>query len=459
MSRKKPALPAAQGGSAPSDGGTFSPKVERRPVKALLPYARNARKHSDRQIALLASTIREFGWSDPVVVDGAGGIIAGHGRVMAADLLGMTEVPVIEMGHLSATQVKAFRLSHNRLAEIAEWDPELLKLELGELREADFEIEGLGWSDEELSKILGDSNPGLTDPDAAPAPPGTLVTEPHDVWLLGKHRLVCGDACDADDVARALNGVAPHLMITDPPYGVSYDPGWRGRRLQDGHKRAEGKVKNDERADWREAWALFPGDVAYVWHAFRASRIVAESLEAAGFAIRAEIVWAKPHFVVGRGDYHAQHESCWYAVRQGAKGHWAGDRKQSTVWQIDNATIATGGRSKQGEGFSGHGTQKPVECMRRPIENNSSPGQAIFDPFVGSGTSIIAAEMTGRACHALDLDPVYCDVAVLRWQEFTGLAARLEATGQTYAEALADRNPEAVIVQAAPKKPKRGGKK
>ena len=175
-------------------------------------------------------------------------------------------------------------------------------------------------------------------------------------------------------------------------------------------------VLNDDRADWREAWALFPGDVAYVWHARSAvSRRLPASLEASGFAIRSQIIWDKTRLVIGRGDYHWQHEPCWYAVRKGSKGHWAGDRKQTTVWAIPHRKSETG-----------HGTQKPVECMRRPIENNSSPGQAVYEPFCGSGTTIIAAEMTGRICHAIELDPAYVDVAIMRWQAFTGRAAMLE---------------------------------
>ena len=186
---------------------------------------------------------------------------------------------------------------------------------------------------------------------------------------------------------------------------------------------ATGKVLNDDRADWREAWALFPGDVAYVWHGALHASTVAASLEASGFAVRSQIIWDKTRLVIGRGDYHWQHEPAWYAVRKGRKGHWAGDRKQTTVWAIPHRKSPTG-----------HGTEKPVECMRRPIENNSSPGQAVYEPFCGSGTTIIAAEMTGRCCHAIELDPVYVDVAVTRWQAFTGQAAILDGDGRTFAE-------------------------
>lgn len=211
---------------------------------------------------------------------------------------------------------------------------------------------------------------GLTDPDQVPEVPQQPVSRPGDLWLLGRHRLLCGDSTIAADVATVLNGVTPHLLVSDPPYGVNYDPSWRERFA--GGDLATGKVLNDDRADWREAWALFPGDVAYVWHGALHAGIVAESLEVGGFAIRSQIIWDKTRLVIGRGDYHWQHEPAWYAVRKGRKGHWAGDRKQTTVWSIPHRKSETG-----------HGTQKPVECMRRPIENNSSPGQAVYEPFCG----------------------------------------------------------------------------
>jgi len=255
------------------------------------------------------------------------------------------------------------------------------------------------------------------------------VSRPGDVWLLGRHRLVCGDATRIEDVARALNGVRPHLMVTDPPYGVSYDPSWRENAgLTEGSVIARGKVLNDDRADWREAWALFPGDVCYVWHGALHGATVARSLESSGFAIRSQIIWDKMRLVIGRGDYHFAHEPMFYAVRKGKSGHWAGGRNQTTVWQIPHRRNA-----------SGHGTEKPVECMKRPIENNSSAGQAIYEPFSGSGTTIIAAEITGRVCHAIELNPAYVDVAIRRWQDFTGEAAILDGDGRSFAEVEAER--------------------
>jgi DNA modification methylase len=224
-------------------------------------------------------------------------------------------------------------------------------------------------------------------------------------------------------------------MVTDPPYGVSYDPAWRARAGVNLNPRKLGKVANDDRADWREAWALFPGSVAYVWHASLHTSEVKQSLEVSGFDMRAQIIWAKDRFAFSRGHYHWQHEPCWYAVRGTSSAHWSGDRKQSTVW-----TIAA--RDDDGHG---HGTQKPVECMRRPIENNSSPGQAIYEPFSGSGTTIIAAEMTGRSCLAIEIDPAYVDVAVQRWQAFTGQHAKLEGAGTPFADVAAERQVEGAI--------------
>jgi DNA modification methylase len=222
-----------------------------------------------------------------------------------------------------------------------------------------------------------------------------------------------------------LGGLSPVLMVTDPPYGVDYDPTWRNRAGVSNSKR-RGRVENDDRADWREAWALFPGDVAYVWHGALHSRTVVDSLAACGFAMRAQIIWAKDRLVLGRGDYHWQHEPCWYAVRD--RGHWKGGRKQTTLWQISSRAQDT---------QTVHGTQKPVECMRRPMEHSSAAGQAVYDPFSGSGTAIIAAEMCGRACCAIELSPIYVDVAVRRWQAFTGETAMLEGSGSSYA-AVAD---------------------
>lgn len=398
--------------------------VERRPISTLVPYARNARTHSDEQVAQIAASIREWGWTMPVLVDEAGGIIAGHGRVLAAARLGIEQVPVMIARGWTEAQRRAYVLADNKLALNAGWDEKLLRIEAADLAALGFNLPLIGFSDLELKALSVAPTEGLTDPDAAPEPAPNPISRRGDLWRLGRHRLVCGDATAAGDAALALGGVSPELMVTDAPYGVNYDPTWReGRDLGIG-ERSKGKVDNDDRDDWREAWALFPGRIAYVWFASLHSAAAQMSLEAQGFALRAQIIWVKQHFVLSQGDYHWQHEPCWYAVR--GRGNWTGDRKQTTVWTIKNNNSFGNANKEQ---TWGHGTQKPVECMRRPMENNSSPGQAIYDPFVGTGTSIIAAEMSGRTCHALEINPSYVDVAVKRWQAFTGKQAIRDADG------------------------------
>ena len=669
---------------------------------------------------------RRFGFTIPMLVAEDGTVIAGHGRLMAAAQLGLAEVPVMVARGWSEEDRRLYTLADNRLAEIAEWDPEMLRIELGELRE-DFGIEDMGligFSADDLAEILPDAlleiTGGLTDPDDVPEVPDAPVARPGDLWLLGKHRLLCGDSTVATDVEKVLGGVTPLLMCTDPPYGVEYDPSWRNQAGA-AKTRRTGKVLNDDRADWRETWSLFPGDVAYVWHGALHAREVIESLEVCGFTLRSQIIWAKERLVLSRGDYHWQHEpcqpagtmiqkviergsgsqpavvdevpietlqvgdfvvsynsyesvvrrrgrritrfgerqydgfmhtisaagrvtratpehrfsvrlnpdatdkqvvylmrrgdwwrvgrvglfnsrgfglatrladnngedawlvsvydnvveaqcaeqvlsckygiptthwevdawtknpdrvrsqemiagmyaslnlsaltaratqllrdhrlerdhpfirsgeklnfsrratrlvrscnvfakimqlpmptvgedftwvtitgndatpfsgsvfsmdvekdqhyvadgivthNCWYAVRKSGKGHWAGDRKQTTLWQI---------ASKDQDATTTHGTQKPVECMRRPILNNSSPGQAVYEPFMGSGTTLIAAQTTGRVCLGIELNPAYVDVAVQRWQDFTGEVAVLDGEDRTFDDLKAERAPD-----------------
>jgi len=412
----------------------FAPdRIEMRPISQLQPYAKNAKLHGADQVAKIAASMAEFGWTVPCLVADDGELIAGHGRVLAATQLGLTEAPVIVLGHLTEAQRRAYRIADNKLTELGTWDEALLSSELNDLLAEDFDLSLIGFDDAELEALLA----GGGDPEAAsgegeddiPEVPETPISRPGDLWLLGKHRLLCGDATVATDVAHVLNGVLPLLMVTDPPYGVQYDPGWRNKAGAAATKRI-GKVLNDDRADWREAWALFPGDVAYVWHGALHATTVADSLIASGFNIRSQIIWAKDRLVLSRGDYHWQHEPCLYAVKKTGKGHWAGDRKQTTLWQIAN---------KDQDAETVHGTQKPVECMRRPILNNSSPGQAVYEPFMGSGTTLIAAETTGRVCFGIELNPAYVDVAVERWQQFTGQNAVLDEDGRTFAEILSGR--------------------
>jgi DNA modification methylase len=402
-------------------------RIEHWPIERLVEYPRNPRRN-DAAVDQMGASILEFGFAIPVLARSSGEVIDGHLRLKAARKLGSwpggnaTRIPVIPCDGWTDAQVKAFRLMVNRSVTWAEWDDHLLGLELLDLKNLDFDLGFTGFDDGELAQLLAaqEATDGLCDEDAAPAAPQTPTSQVGDFWLLGPHRLICGDSTNQQTVSRVLGSVKPTLLVTDQPYGVQYDPEWRKRAGVNNSNRM-GKVRNDDRADWREAWALFPGDVAYVWHGALHASTVSDSLESCGFEIRSQIVWAKPSLVMGRGHYHWQHEPCWYAVR--GTGHWNGDLKQSTLWHIEN-------RNQDAETI--HSTQKPVECMRRPIANNSSPGQAIYEPFSGSGTTIIACEKEARIALAIELEPAYVDVAVLRWQSFTGKQATLDGDGRTF---------------------------
>jgi DNA modification methylase len=395
--------------------------LEHWPIERLIPSSRNARTHSDAQVAEIAGSIKAFGFSNPILVGDDGDVIAGHGRLAAARKLGLAEVPVVVLHGLTELQRRQLMLADNRIALNAGWDLEMLSLELTDLSALGAELEALGFTAEELAKAL---NPvqaaGLTNEDNAPELAETAVSAVGDIWLAGPHRVACGDSTDPTAVAAVMGDLVPGLMVTDPPYGVDYDPAWR-HRMGVNRSARRSKVRNDDQADWGAAWKLFPGNVAYVWHGALHAATVEKSLSENGFSIRAQIIWAKERLVMGRGDYHWQHEPCWYAVR--TKGNWTGDRKQTTLW-----TIPSGSQDAQ----TIHATQKPAECMRRPILNNSNPGQVVYDPFLGSGTTLIAAETSGRVCLGTDLEPRYVDVAVRRWQAFTGKTACLSGDGRSF---------------------------
>lgn len=415
-------------------------EVVMRRLAELTPYANNARTHSEEQVGMIADSIARFGFNAPVLTDAAGGIVAGHGRVLAAAALGLEEVPTIPLGHLSEAERRAYLLADNRIAEHSGWDHDLLKLELADLGDLEFDPDLLGFDPEFMANLLPvepESAPaGSETEDDAPEPEETPITRPGDIWQLAPHRLGCGDSRDAELVAAVLAGAKPDLMVTDPPYGVEYDPNWRNEADRADGKalgaRATGVVLNDDVADWREAWALFAGSVAYVWHASAFASEVEASLLATRFEIRSQIIWVKPRLVISRGHYHWRHEPCWYAVRKGATANWKGDRKQNTVWEIEHRRSATG-----------HGTQKPVEAMRRPILHHTDEGDAVYDPFLGSGTTLIAAETTGRVCYGQELNPAYCDVIIRRWQEESGAEAILSGTTATFEDIAADRLAEA----------------
>lgn len=437
-----------------------APKLQLRKLADLRPDPDNARTHSAEQIGQIAASIERFGFTAPLLVDDV--IRAGNGRYAAAhkiyrdggtiflppgrerggQALPPETLPVIDCTGWSDEERRAYALADNQLALQAGWDEERLASQLQSLIDSEFEVELIGFDSSELDRLLAPS--GDRDPEEVPPVPETPVSRPGDIWLLGDHRLICGSSTDAETVGALLGDDRPNLMVTDPPYGVNYDPAWRERELDTWKApRATGKVQNDDRADWTDAWALFPGAAAYVWHGGLHSGEVERSLQACGFEMRAQIVWAKQHFVIGRGDYHWQHEPCWYCVRKGKSGGYVGDRKQSTVWEIANASAMGGDTS---EGSTGHGTQKPVECMRRPIRHNSQRGEFVYEPFSGSGTTLIAAEELGRRCLAVELDPAYVDVAVRRWEGFTQRSAVLAADRRSFSDVAAERAPEPSIV-------------
>lgn len=436
-------------------------------------YENNANSHPEEQLLLIARLMLRQGYTNPAFVDVDRDhlLCFGHGRLGALELIWagkvkdergrvVTEVkfpngfvvprgqlPGIDCSGWTEAQLREAILSDNQSARLSVWETDMLRNELMWLsQQADAQLWATGFNDAEIARWTAPAGTvGLTDPDDAPALGEAPVSRPGDVWLLGAHRLICGDSTDAGVVGALLGKEKPGLMVTDPPYGVNYDPAWRGRAGVGSKGAATGKVMNDDKADWRDAWALFPGAVAYVWHGGLHAAVVAESLVACKLMIRSQIVWVKTRPVLSRGHFHWQHEPAYvavrhgkevvgaafepehevaaYAVRFGETAAWEGDRKQSTVWQIEHLKNDTG-----------HGTQKPVECMRRPIVLNSPPGGAVYDPFCGSGTTLIAAEMAGRRAFACELDPLYVDVAVRRWQAFTGKDATLEAGGKPFAE-------------------------
>ena len=406
------------------------------PLGRITPYGRNARKIPPQAVDKVAASIREFGWRQPIVVDRQGVIICGHTRLLAAQKLGLEQAPVHVADNLTPAQVRAYRLLDNRSHEETNWDFELLGLEIAELKELNLDLSFTGFDAREIDALLAPDAELEERANQVPELPSEPVTQPGDLWRCGTHRVLCGDATDTAHVSHVLGTIQPLLMVTDPPYGVEYTPEWR-EQAGLGKQRQTGSVKNDDCADWAAAYQLFPGDVMYVWHAGVHAAEVAVGIRGAGFEIRAQIIWAKQHFALSRGAYHWQHEPCWYAVRNGRRSYWRGDRAQSTLWQVANLNPFGG---NQAEDPTGHGTQKPVELMRRPILNHTERGQTVYDPFLGSGTTLIAADMTDRICYGLEIDPRYCDVIVRRCQKFTGHQAVLDQSDKSFEQVARERS-------------------
>lgn len=412
-------------------------RVEWWPIAKVKPYGKNPRKRSQKVVQKIAASLREYGFRQPIVVDTKGVIIVGHGRLEAAEFLKLDQVPVHIASDLTPAQAKVYRLMDNRSHEDTDWDLDLLSGEIADLKDLGIDLSLTGFEAAEWEKFLLPGDEEDAKANEVPEIPDTPVSRLGDLWVCGNHRVLCGDCTNDRDVARLLADAKPDLMVTDPPYGVDYDPKWR---LETGlnkpwQTRAEGTVQNDDNADWKGTWILFPGNIAYVWHGGAHAATVALSLAGVKFDIRSQIIWAKPSLVIGRGAYHWQHEPCWYAVRRGSSAHWRGDRKQSTLWQIPNMHSTQGNVD---DGKTNHGTQKPVECMRRPILNHTLRGETVYDPFLGSGTTMIACEQTERVCFGLEIDPKYVDVIVRRWENFTGKRATIES-GETFEEVAKQR--------------------
>jgi len=381
-------------------------------VVDLVEHPRNPNKHGDKQIALLAKFIRNQGWRNPIVVSADSGfIVAGHGRLMAAKVLNVEQVPVDYQPFDNEAEEYAHLIADNRIAELAEADKSELAKLVRELEDK-IDLDLTGFDAPSLEELLATKEESQVDAEPKTDKAAELQvkwkTEKGQLWKLGEHRLLCGDSTNAKDVDRVLGDDKADIMVTDPPYGVNYDPSWRAEAGITLNENKLGKVQNDDIADWTPAWQLFDGDVCYVYHAGAKAGTVQQSLEDSGFNIRSQIIWSKDKMALSRGDYHWQHEPCWYGVRDGKKGNRTEDRTQTTVWQI-------AAREDSGHG---HGTQKPVECMARPIRNHHC--STVYEPFSGSGTTIIACEQLDKKCRAIEIDPNYVAVALERYVDATG---------------------------------------
>ena len=408
--------------------------VEYRPASVLISYIRNARTHSDEQVAQIAASIREFGFTNPILVDGENGIIAGHGRLSAARKLGLTEVPVIELADLTEAQKRAYVLADNKLALNAGWDADLLRVELADLQAFDFDLGLTGFSDEELAGLLAQSSEGLTDPDAVPDVPETPISAPGDVWVMGDHRLCCGDSTVQSDVDKLMGGERGDLLFTDPPWNVNYGAVKAGNAQ--GYKPR--KILNDhmDEAGWAQFVAGFcasfyavtkPGALAYVVMSAQEWPAIDKGLREAKFHWSSTIIWVKDALVLSRKDYHTQYEPLWYGWNEdGPRIMHVPDRKQSDIWNIARPRVS-----------DLHPTTKPVDLIERALLNSSARGALVVDLFGGSGSTLIACEQQGRRCRLMELDPKYADVIVQRWQDFTGKAATLEGDGRAFGEMVA----------------------
>ena len=404
------------------------------PTERLIPFARNPRTHSEEQVAQVAASIAEFGFVNPILVGSDGVMIAGHARLAAARKLGLAEVPVIVLEHLTPAQRRALVIADNRLALSAGWDEDLLRLELEALREEDFNLDLLGFGEAELEALLAEPEaeaPGLTDEDAVPAAPEAAVTVSGDVWALGDHRLLCGDATQISDVDKVLTGGLADMVFSDPPYNVNY-----GATMKDKLRGKKRKIANDDLGDGFENFlrdactnilAVTKGAI-YLCMSSSELHTLYRAFTEAGGHWSTFLIWAKNTFTMGRSDYQRQYEPILYGWKEGAEHYWCGARDQGDVWFV-----------KKPVANDLHPTMKPVELIERAIRNSSKSRDTVLDPFAGSGSTLIACEKTGRQARLIELEPRYCDVIVRRWQEYSGRQAMLDGDGRSFEEVADER--------------------
>jgi DNA modification methylase len=398
-------------------------------VEDLIPYALNSRTHSDQQVAQLAASIREFGFTNPVLVDEENNLIAGHGRLLAARKLKLENVPAVVVTGLDDRKRRALVIADNKLALNAGWDEEALRVELEDLA-GDFG-ELMGFSEDELVALLkqDEGTEGLTDEDAVPEVPEQPVTVEGDVWLLGRHRLMCGDSTSIQHLERLCDGQLVDMWLTDPPYNVAYEGGTKEKLTIQNDSMSNDAFRQFLCDAYSAADAVMKkGAVFYIWHADSEGYNFRGAAADIGWPIRQCLIWKKSSLVMSRQDYHWMHEPCLYGWKEGASHLWASDRKQTTILEFAKP-------SRNGE----HPTMKPVELFEYQMLNNTKGSDLVLDSFAGSGTTAIACEKHGRCARLMELDPKYCDVIIKRWQDFTGQQATLEATGHTYDQLEAER--------------------
>ncbi|BAO82933.1 DNA modification methylase [Serpentinimonas maccroryi] len=402
-------------------------KIEQWATAKLLPYARNARTHSDAQVAQIAASIAEFGFTNPILAGSDGIIVAGHGRLAAAQKLGLEIVPVVVLDHLSPTQRRALVIADNRIAENAGWDEAMLRIELESLQLEGFDLDITGFDADALAELIAGEEPdneGQTDEDAVPEVGEIPISRPGDVWIMGQHRLLCGDSTVAESYARLMQGDVADMVFTDPPYNVNY-----ANSAKDKMRGKDRAILNDNLGDgfYDFLLAALTPTVAHcqggIYVAMSSSEldVLQAAFRAAGGKWSTFVIWAKNTFTLGRSDYQRQYEPILYGWREGATRQWCGDRDQGDVWNI-----------KRQQKNDLHPTMKPVELVERAIRNSSRPGNVVLDPFGGSGTTLIAAEKSGRVARLIELDPKYVDVIVRRWQDWTGQQATRESDGVVF---------------------------